>query len=115
MKRLGFLSAAAMALSTGLLGGMRAFDTEFPAFGGQAPAYHAATVARRDGLGRRVKPKKHPRHNAGRTSVTSSFADFRRRVEATHSDRIDPRDDKYLHSHARRMRALQRVFAARAA
>lgn len=114
MKRIGFLSAAAAALSAGLLGGMRAFDNEFPAFSGHGPVYHSV-AAERDGYGRRVRPKLHPRHNAARTSSPATFAEFRKRVEATHSDREDPRDDKYLHSHARQRRALGRAFATLAA
>jgi hypothetical protein len=113
MKRVGFLGMAAAAMALGIGGAMRAFDSELPAFSGAAPVY-ASVVARRDGLGRRVKPKRHPKHNANR-EFSQRFSDFRARVEATHSFNEDPRDGKYLHSHARQMRALRRALSARAA
>lgn len=70
-----------------------------------------------DGDGRKIKPKQHPDHNARQR--TAAWRDYARRVESTHSvDRfgnrqIDPRDDKYLHAHARGMRGLVRALEAR--
>lgn len=40
-------------------------------------------------------------------------AEFAKKVRATHSDRPDPRDDKYLHSYARQMRRKYPGQAAR--
>lgn len=62
-----------------------------------------------DGLGRKVKPPVHPKHHASKFSP--AWMDYRRRVMATHSEvngrrQVDPRDGKYLHSHARAMRGL---------
>lgn len=112
MRQLGLMSAAALALSVGFHGAMRAFDVEMPAFSGHTREVMAAIE--RDGLGRRLKPKSHPKHNA-RRQFERAFADFRKRVEATHSDREDPRDDKYLHSYARQMRGLRRAIGTCAA
>lgn len=70
-----------------------------------------------DGLGRKVKPPSHPRHNANRRDVTS-WRRFCEAVTATHrykpdgSWNVDPRADKHLHSHARAMRGLRAAIAA---
>ena len=62
-----------------------------------------------DGLGRKRK-RKAPLRAAKRWD-TAAFRDFARRVRSTHSDKPDPRDDKYLHSHARAVRGLKRTLA----
>lgn len=103
-----------MSLKSLILGAtaasMLAFNSFAPPMGG---AYRPAFVDRApeyDGLGRKKKivpphPKMRSRENAGWRSYVE-------RVEATHSDREDPRADKYLHSHARQMRAMRRLLAA---
>lgn len=111
MKSHPILAALAMAGALGMssiAGAMRSFDDFAPAMSGSARSTKAQID--RDGIGRRVKPKSHPKHNAKRNST--AFDRFRRKVMATHSFNDDPRDDKYLHSHARQMRALKRRLAA---
>lgn len=76
---------------------------ERPAFVDRAPEY--------DGLGRKKKIVPTTDHLRSRRS--RSWREYAARVVATHSDREDPRDDKYLHSHARQMRGLRRALAAR--
>ncbi len=76
-----------------------------PAFVDRTPEY--------DGLGRKKKIVPTTDHlRRRRTNAWRAYADS---VVATHSDREDPRDDKYLHSHARQMRGIRRAFAAHAA
>jgi hypothetical protein len=72
-----------------------------------------------DGLGRKVRAPKHPKHNAKRQM--GAWQRYAVAVRATHSTdpfgnrQIDPRAAKYLHSHARAMRGLVRALDARAA
>lgn len=107
------LAMASMLASAPLAGAMRAFDYELPSFSGNA--HRTKARLERDGLGRRIKPKQHPRHNSNKTPWRRDVSDFKARVEATHSFNIDPRDDKYLHSHARQMRRLRQAMERRAA
>jgi hypothetical protein len=96
-------ATAALLLGSSLLGGaMRAFDNEMPAFGSRRTPTFAAPVEY-DGNGNKVKPKRHPAHNANRK--TREWRAYASRVTATHSFNYDERDDKYLHSAARRARA----------
>jgi hypothetical protein len=71
-----------------------------------------------DGDGKKVKAKRHPRHNASKHSM--AWTDYATRVRRTHSEingrrQTDPRDDKYLHSHARAMRGLVAALDRRSA
>jgi hypothetical protein len=106
------------ALSMPIAAAMLATNMFAPAIGGRStPRFVAAPHY--DGDGKKMKPKTHPRHNAKRRS--REWERYAEGVETTHSvDRfgkrqIDPRDDKYLHSHARAMRGLVRALDRRAA
>lgn len=57
------------------------------------------------------RPMSRPR----RRHRTTAWRDYAAKVISTHSDREDPRDDKYLHSHARINRAVRKEIARRAA
>jgi hypothetical protein len=76
-----------------------------PAGGSSRP-----TFERREGLGRRKKLKNIPRDSLARRR-TGAWREYAAKVVATHSNRPDPRDDKYLHAHAR-MRRTQALSAA---
>jgi len=102
---------AALALGAA----MTAFGQEFPSFGSrQTPTF--LTTRERDGLGRRIKPKSHPNHNSRKRG--REWAAFVEKVMLTHrylpdgSLQRDPRDDKYLNSYARNMRAYKDQVAA---
>lgn len=109
-------AAAALLMGAGVLGGaMRAFDNEMPAFGSRRTPTFVAPV-QYDGNGNKVKPKRHPNHNANRGSW--GWKQYAERVMATHrylpdgTFQEDPRDDKYLHSSARWGRGLRKALAA---
>lgn len=65
--------------------------------------------------GRKKRAKGLPNRSTKRSEKW--WQDYAAKVRSTHSmtrdgaPQIDPRDDKYLHSHARAMRPLQRLFA----
>jgi len=112
---LGTLAGAALSLG----GAMRGVQFAMPGMGARStPTFSRRNAPEYDGLGRKKKRKVHPKHNArndrwgGRGRVA-----FREAVERTHSVKRDgtynedPRDDKYLHSHARQMRAFRRSLA----
>lgn len=112
MKSVGaFLAAAATGI---LLGASMAMPPM-----GQRHTPRFVPAVQYDGLGRKMKVKKQPRHNAKRRS--REWERYAERVIATHSTdwrgnrQSDPRDDKYLHSHARSMRGLVKALEARSA
>ena len=114
--RKSLLGAAALSMMLGagaLSGAMRAFDNEMPALGSRrTPTF--ARVVQYDGNGKKVKPKKHPKHNAKRDWSWRRYAE---RVMSTHrvlpdgTFQEDPRDAKYLHSSARWGRGLRKALA----
>lgn len=108
---LSFLKAAAASLMIGA-------SLAMPPMGQRYAPLMERVGVEYDGNGNKVKPKAHPRHNARKFS--RDWMEYRRKVMATHRDlpdgrrQIDPRDDKYLHSHARGMRALVKALDAAA-
>lgn len=103
-----------MSIKNALVGiaaaSMLAFNSFAPPMGG---AYRPAFVDRApeyDGLGR--KKRIVPVAPTSKRKQSRAWRDYAKRVEATHSDREDPRADKYLHSHARQIRASRRLLAA---
>lgn len=83
--------------------GMMALGNLMPPLAGQRHATVLARPVDYDGLGRKKKAPRHPQHNARRRS--QAWAAYAAKVVSTHSDRPDPRHDKYLHSDARSRRA----------
>jgi len=104
IRSLALGSIAALGLSAA----MRGFDYAAPAMGGHRAPRFEDRAPEYDGLGRKKRRVVVPEFK-GRSR---SWRDYAARVVSTHSDRLDPRDDKYLHSHARRRRAAATVKAA---
>jgi hypothetical protein len=102
-----FLRTAGSILGAAML----AIGGTMPPLRGQtAPTFEYRAPAPRDGLGRR-KPRKSPPVSA--KPRTHAWRTYAAKVVSTHSDREDPRADKYLHSKARAARAARRAMAAR--
>jgi hypothetical protein len=88
-----------------------------PAMGQRyTPTFHERPAPEYDGLGRKkARPSRPQVHNAKRR--TREWRDYATKVVATHrvlpdgSFQEDPRDDKYLHSHARWGRDLRDMLA----
>ena len=114
MTKAGWIGAAAAALMLGA-------SMAMPPMGQQRTPVPVSVAY--DGDGKKVRAKAHPRHNAKRR--TPEWQRYAEAVMSTHrvlSDgrtQTDPRDDKYLHSHARMWRgfvkAIDRRGTARAA
>ena len=98
------LSAGIGAIALGLAGIMRGTQDAVPFMARPTPRFERSHIpTEKDGYGRRIKPKKHPRHNAFQHRYSRAHQAFADKVRSTHSNALldDPRDDKYLHSHAR--------------
>lgn len=107
MNKFGWVGAAAAALMVGASMAMPSMGQRYtPRFERSAPDYN--------GDGKKVRAKTHPRHNARKFS--RDWMAYRAKVMSTHRDlpdgrrQTDPRDDKYLHSHARGMRVLVKAL-----
>lgn len=101
--RRGIAGLAMSALAAGMIG----MGNVAPAYGHQPTPRFRLDGPQYDGLGRKVKPKQHPEH--GQRKRSQAWREYAARVVATHSDRPDPRADKYLHSYARSMRAFKQA------
>lgn len=92
-----FSKVAGLALASAML----AVGGAVPALDGhRAPTFEQAERPAYDGFGRKKPRPKQPTVK-GRDHRWRSYA---AKVVSTHSFNEDPRDDKYLHSHARRER-----------
>lgn len=96
-----------------LAAAMSAVNLTMPPVGGHSAPRFEDRTPEYDGLGR--KKRIVPPQPRSRKRQTREWQDYRRRVLATHSHNEDPRDDKYLHSHARVYRGMRKALAARAA
>jgi hypothetical protein len=113
MKARSLLLAGAALAASAMVG----FSNAMPPMGQRYTPRFERPAPDYDGDGNKVKRKEHPRHNKKRRSY--EWQKYAERVRATHTTdafgnrQIDPRDDKYLHSHARAMRGLVRALDAR--
>jgi hypothetical protein len=110
--------AAALALGVMSLGGTS------EAFGGRrAPLVEQRLAPEYDGLGRKKRrPRTHWKRGYGSRQMTpNERSAFKAKVLSTHrvlpngTWQEDPREAKYLHSHARAFRGLSKALAMRSA
>lgn len=94
----------------GLAAAMSSVNFTMPAIGGYRAPRFEDPAPEYDGLGR--KKRIVPPVPQSRKRQTRAWQDYAARVVATHSHNEDPRDDKYLHSHARGYRGLRKALAA---
>jgi len=108
MKRPALGIAAAAAIMS--LGGVARATGSTTAL---RPAYVQTTYV--DGLGRRKLKKVQPRHNAKRAGLLAKAYFDKLAKQRTDAAEFggDHRHDKYLHSHARRMRHMKLALAGK--